>query len=141
MNELDQCLQRGGLKPLKDSSGDSIRNELTAAREDLKDAEFVFSHGMLKRTTITAYYAMFHTARALVLAKGYVEKSHYCLLVAFRAFYGDDPTGQELARGIERARVLRENADYHAQFSMESAEAALVVARRFVEFATSMLGS
>lgn len=102
-----------------------------AASEDLADAEFVFEHDMPKRTTITAYYAMFHAARALVMARGYVEKSHYCLLVGFRAFYGQEGEGRELARGIERARVLRENADYHAEFSQESAQAALDVARRF----------
>ncbi len=73
------------------------------------------------------------------LARGYVEKSHYCLLVAFRAFYGDEGEGRELARGIERARVLRENADYNAEFSRESAGAALQVARRFTRFAAETL--
>ena len=30
---------------------------------------------------------MFHSAKALVLKKGYREKSHYCLLVALRELY------------------------------------------------------
>ncbi|MDZ4169944.1 MAG: HEPN domain-containing protein [Coriobacteriia bacterium] len=77
---------------------------------------------------------MFHAARAAILAKGYVEKSHYCLLVAFRELYGANREGVELARGIERARVLRENADYRAEFSDEAAQAALTFARRFVTF-------
>jgi hypothetical protein len=78
MSELDKCIERGGLKRLDDAGTDAVEIELRAAREDLADAEFVFEHDMLKRTTITAYYAMFHAARALVLARGYVEKSHYC---------------------------------------------------------------
>lgn len=77
---------------------------------------------------------MFHSARAAVLAKGYAEKSHYCLLVAFRELYAADVEGLELARGIERARVLRENADYHAEYSADAADAMLVFARRFVAF-------
>jgi uncharacterized protein (UPF0332 family) len=139
MSELDKCIERGSLKRFDDAGTDAVEAELRAAREDLADAEFVFEHDMLKRTTITSYYAMFHAARALVLARGYVEKSHYCLLVAFRAFYGDEGEGRELARGIEQARVLRENADYHAEFSRESAQAALDVARRFVRFAKETL--
>jgi uncharacterized protein (UPF0332 family) len=139
MSELDKCIERGSLKRFEEAGTDAVQIELRAAREDLSDAEFVFAHDMPKRTTITAYYAMFHAARAMVMARGYVEKSHYCLLVGFRAFYGQDGEGRELARGIEQARVLRENADYHAEFSRESAHAALDVARRFVRFAAETL--
>jgi len=131
MSEFDKCLKRGSLKNFEAAGRDVVEAELRAAREDLADAEFLAVSGMPKRTTITAYYAMFHAARAAILARGYVEKSHYCLLVAFRELYASDGEGLQLARGIERARVLRENADYHAEFSTEAAEAALVVARRF----------
>ena len=141
MSEFDKCVERGNLKEFAGAGVDVAENEFRAARTDLADAEFVFDHDMPKRTTITAYYAMFHAARALVLARGYVEKSHYCLLIAFRRFYGDDPEGRDLARGIEQARVLRENADYHADFSTEGAEAVLVVARRFLAFAERALAS
>ena len=84
---------------------------------------------------------MFHAARAAVLSKGYAEKSHYCLLVAFRELYASEGEGLELAQGIERARVLRENADYLAEFSTEAAEATLIVARRFVGFVEGRLAS
>jgi len=83
---------------------------------------------------------MFHAARAGVLAKGYVEKSHYCLLVAFREFYAGDDAGRGLAGGLERARQLRENADYLAEFTIESARAVLTVAERFVAFVESRVG-
>lgn len=139
MTEFERCIQKGSLKQFTDAGQDAVGHEIRAAREDLNDAEFVFANDMPKRTTITAYYAMFHAARALVLAKGYAEKSHYCLLVAFRALYGQDGEGRELAQGIEQARTLRENADYLTQFSPESAEAILAVARRFVAFAEDSL--
>lgn len=140
MSEFDECLKRGSLKRFEAAGRDVVEAELRAACEDLADAEFLALNGMSKRTTITAYYAMFHAARAAILAKGYVEKSHHCLLVAFRAFYGSDSEGVQLARGIERARILRENADYHAEFSAEAAEAALFVARRFVAFVETAVG-
>lgn len=134
MSEFEKCVKRGALKQFEGAGSDVVESELRAAREDLADAEFLAVNEMPKRTTITAYYAMFHAARAAILAKGYMEKSHYCLLVAFRELYGTDREGVELARGIERARVLRENADYRAEFTDEGAQAALIFARRFVAF-------
>lgn len=79
MSEFEQCLRRGGLKEFEGAGRDVVEAELRAAREDLADAEFLAMHDMPKRTTITAYYAMFHAARAAIMAKGYVEKSHFCL--------------------------------------------------------------
>jgi hypothetical protein len=63
MSELDKCIERGSLKRFEEEGTDAVQIELRAAREDLSDAEFVFAHDMPKRTTITAYYAMFHAAR------------------------------------------------------------------------------
>ena len=141
VNEFEKCLKRGALRPFETAGPDTVSAELRSAKQDLADAEFLAANDMPKRTTITAYYAMFHAARAAVLSKGYAEKSHYCLLVAFRELYASEGEGLELARGIERARVLRENADYLAEFSTEAAEATLIVARRFVGFVEGRLAS
>jgi len=140
VSEFEKCLKRGALKPFDAAGRDVVEAELRSAREDLADAEFLAKHAMAMRTTITAYYAMFHAARAAVLAQGYVEKSHFCLLVAFRELYASNDEGLQMARGIERARVLRENADYCAEFSVDAAEAALTVARRFVDFVERRIG-
>jgi uncharacterized protein (UPF0332 family) len=75
----------------------------------------------------------------VIVAHGYAEKSHFCLGVAFREFCGDTPEGRELASGLERARVLRENADYRAEFDELGARAAAKMAHRFFEFANARL--
>lgn len=97
MSEFERCVQRGGLRRLTSVGRDAVEREVGAASADLRDAEKLLELGMIKRATITAYYAMFHAARAAVLARGYAEKSHYCLLVAFREFYGGDAEGRGLA--------------------------------------------
>ena len=84
---------------------------------------------------------MFHSARALLLSRGYAEKSHYCLLVGFREFFGMTPEGRRFALAIEQARILRENADYHADFSEESARSTESLDKEFVEFAARQLKS
>jgi hypothetical protein len=139
MSEFDDCLKKRGIVRFE-GSPDVVARESEAAHQDLDDAGLMLEHQQWKRLTITAYYCMFHSARALILRAGYAEKSHFCLGVAFRELYADTPDGLELAMGLERARVLRENADYRSDFDEAGARAALVVAERFVRFADDVLG-
>lgn len=139
MSDFDRCVEKRRLLPLAVTSPDVVQNEMRVAREDLASTDILLEHGHWRRAAATAYYAMFHATRALVLQRGYAEKSHYCLLVAFRHFHGGSTEGQALARGIEMARILRENADYDGAASEESARDAATVARKFVGFATRTL--
>ena len=135
MTEFERCIKRGGLRLFTVRSARMCSEpNCDSARDDLADAVFLAAHLMPKRTTIMALLRDVSCRTGRRHAMGYAEKSHFCLLVAFRELYGDTEEGQELARGIERARVLRENADYLAEFSPEAAAAVLEVARRFVGF-------
>ncbi len=67
-----------------------ISKELEAAKEDLFDAKDLFSRERFKSATTLAYYAIFHTARALLYKKRYREKSHIQLAFAIKAFYVDE---------------------------------------------------
>ncbi len=138
MSEFDDCLKKRAIVRFE-GSPDVVVREIEAAHQDLHDASLMVGHQQWKRLTITAYYCMFHAARALILRAGYAEKSHFCLGVAFRELYANTPDGLELAMGLERARVLRENADYRSDFDETGACAALVVAERFVQFADDAL--
>ena len=138
MSEFDDCLRSRGLRRF-DCLPDAVARELSAACDDIADAAVMLDHQQWKRLTVTAYYAMFHAARALVMEAGYTEKSHFCLTVAFREIFGGTEEGADLASGIERARVLRENADYRSDYDEAGARAALAVARRFVAFSEHRL--
>ncbi len=61
-----------------------IKKEIAASGDDLKDSKDVLKLNKYKLATITAYYSMFHAARALLYSKGYREKSHFCLRMAFK---------------------------------------------------------
>ena len=139
MNEFEKCLERRSLVRFEHAGPDVIERELASAREDLTDLDLLLENGRWKRATITGYYAMFHAARALVLDKGYAEKSHYCLVVAFRELYGDTDDGRFLGMALARGRSLRENADYNSEFSKESGSSIATAARRFVAFAEGLL--
>jgi len=81
--------------------------ELSIAQSDLSDAKAGFENQRSKWSTIQAYYAMFHTARALIYSRGYREKSHYCLAVALKSLFVDEGMfGEGLGLSILRLTFL-----------------------------------
>lgn len=83
---------------------------------------------------------MFHAAKALVLKKGYREKSHYCLIIAIRELYVKDGTmNDELADTLELCMHLRYDADYGLIYDKESAETAIRYAQQFLSVTKKLL--
>lgn len=117
-----------------------IEKELEAAKDDLNEAKDRLKNKKYKYATITAYYSMFHAARALIYSKGYREKSHYYLVVALQALFVDKGLiEEELAKDFHTAMVLRESADYHGEFSKEGAESSIESATKFLRKAGAIL--
>jgi uncharacterized protein (UPF0332 family) len=128
-------------KIIKFSRGKSlVKKELKAAKDDLEEAQDRFKKKKYKYATITAYYSMFHSARALLYAKGYREKSHYWLIVAMQTLYVEKGILDEtVISEFHDAMVLREDADYHGKFSEEGAEVNISSAGEFLKKAKSIL--
>jgi len=83
---------------------------------------------------------MFHSARALIYSKGYREKSHYYLLVALDSlFVKDGLLSEEIASEFHNAMVLREDADYHGNFTEEGADSVLKAAKELLSTAKSIV--
>jgi uncharacterized protein (UPF0332 family) len=117
-----------------------ISKELEAAKEDLLDAKDLFSRERFKSATTLAYYAIFHTARALLYKKGYREKSHIQLGFAIKAFYVDKGLlPQEYYDNFIRALDFRELADYKSKFSKESAGRNIQAAEEAIKLTENLL--
>lgn len=117
-----------------------IEKELQAAEQDLREAKDRLQNEKFKYATITAYYSMFHSARALLYNKGHREKSHHYLAVAIDALYvGTKELEPRLCRALLNAMLLREDADYHSEFSKDGAEAVLASADEFLAIARKIL--
>jgi len=137
--EFKQCLEKKKILPFERGK-DLVKKEISIGESDLLDAKAGFQEKRYKWTTIQAYYAMFHAARALIYHKGYREKSHYCLSIALRALYVE--TGNldaQAGRDFLNAMNLREAADYGAEFSEAGATAVISTAEKFIEKAKSLL--
>jgi uncharacterized protein (UPF0332 family) len=87
--EFKQCLENEKIVSFPKGK-ELVEKELSVARSDLMDAKAGYENHRFKWSTIQAYYAMFHAARALIYFRGYREKSHYCLSVALRALFVEE---------------------------------------------------
>lgn len=118
-----------------------IMKEYEAAQHDLKEALAGLERESYKWSTIQSYYAMFHAARALLYAKGYREKSHYCLRVAIEALYVEtNELPQNMINAFEVAKELRENADYESHFSELGARKLVAAASDFINRTRRLVG-
>jgi uncharacterized protein (UPF0332 family) len=137
--EFKQCLENK--KIVSFARGKNlVKKELAVAKSGLADAKAGYENGRYKWSTIQAYYAMFHAARALVYSQGYREKSHYCLATALKALFVDEGTMEaQSVRDFLNAMNLREAADYEAEFSQAGAKAVIASAEKFIEKAAAVL--
>ncbi|MFH1785771.1 MAG: HEPN domain-containing protein [Candidatus Micrarchaeota archaeon] len=115
-----------------------VVKELKAAEEDLISAENSIRKGDYKWATIQSYYSMFHTARSLVLSRGYREKSHLCLSVALRNLFANR-LEEKYFNNLRDCMALREDADYGLIYSELSSKQALTWARDFIHVARLLI--
>lgn len=131
--EFKQCIENKKIIPF--ATGKKLVNkEIAVAQSDLSEAKAGYENERYKWSTVQAYYAMFHAARALVYSKDYREKSHYCLVIALRALFVDEgKMDAQSVRDLLNAMNLRESADYDAEFSQSGAKAVIESADKFIQ--------
>jgi len=137
--EFEKCLKRGKIRVF--SRGKAlVGKELAVAQSDLEEAQESFKRGKYKWATIQCYYSMFHSARALIYNKNYRERSHHCLIVALRALYVETKQlSFTFVEALQKAKTLREQADYYGEFSKITAEELLKDAKEFLGKASEIL--
>ncbi len=131
--KYDDCIKRKRIKPFTGAPR-LVGKELRVAKKDLDSARKGFDNAEWKWSTVQAYYAMFHAARALLYAKSLGEHSHYCLRIGLEYHYGESSGfPQDLIDAFQTARTMRENADYEENFSETGAKKLVLAADRFIK--------
>ncbi|MBI5233397.1 MAG: HEPN domain-containing protein [Deltaproteobacteria bacterium] len=119
--DFKNCLERKSLYMSEGAKG-LAEKELASASDDLRDARLSLSKARYKWTTIQAYYAMFHGARALLYSRGYRERSHHCVVVGVEyLFVREGLFDMKWVRALRNAMGMREDADYACEFSKDGA--------------------
>ena len=139
MNDFELCIKERRLTKIKPSQ-DMIQKELSSAEYDFERAKNSLKHEDFKWAAIQSYYSMFHAVKALVLKKGYREKSHFCLIIALKELYvKEDTLNAEMVDNIELCLHLRHEADYGLIYNKESADTAIKYAESFLNNALKLL--
>ena len=140
--EFGDCLKLGLLREIPPSK-ENAKQSLKAAKEWLKECERNMSGAAYNSCILSAYLAMFHSARALLFRDGFREKSHACLARYLEAKYvrGNKLEG-EWVDLLDRYRDLRHDDQYGMSITVikEDAEEAYGTAKKFVERMTNLLG-
>jgi uncharacterized protein (UPF0332 family) len=139
MSEFEKCISKNMLVKI-DYAEVLIEKEMNEAHEDLEDARSGLERGRHKWSIVQSYYAMFHAGRALLLSRGYREKSHYCLCVGLRhLFVEQDILAVTYVENLSTAKDLREAADYEGRYGAEAAKIAFDFAEGFLKKADELL--
>jgi len=139
MDEFERCIKERRIIKIKPSN-EMIQKELDSAEYDLERAINSLEEEDFKWAAVQSYYSMFHAAKALVLKKGYREKSHFCLVIALRELYvNEDTLNTEMVENLELCMHLRHEADYGLTYHQESAETAIKYAEEFLNNTSKLL--
>lgn len=118
------------------------KEEMARARTELEAARMLHEKGFSFKAVSSAYYAIYHAAKALLLIKGVDPKSHEGVERMFSLYYIKTKEF-DLAAGkaIGRLMKMREEADYFPEipFAPEESKEAISLASGFVERARSFL--
>jgi uncharacterized protein (UPF0332 family) len=119
------------------------RDELKRALDELRGAEILQENGLYFKSVVSSYYSVYHAAKAALLLKGVIPKSHEWIERMFSLYYiKTNEIGIDTGKIIGRLMKLREEADYYpeAVFRLEDSQEALGLAKSFVEAIQGKLG-
>ncbi len=139
MKSFKKCLKN---KQIYEDPGviSLVEKEIKAASEDLKEAKDRFKNKRYKYVTITAYYASFHAAKALINSQGFQERNHHCLVHAIEElFVNKNKLPMKYIRNLLHSVGLREDADYASEYSVEGAKICLENDEEFIKIANKLL--
>jgi uncharacterized protein (UPF0332 family) len=115
-----------------------LNAELKRGNESLRSAEVLNNEGLCLDAMSRCYYALLHYARAMLLIRNIIPKSHHGVFLMFsQQFVKTNEVAQEYGKMLARQQKLREEADYatDSSFSQEDVTAALEDAKKFRELA------
>lgn len=118
-------------------SFDDILMEFKGAGDELKMAELALQSHLYRQAVSSAYYAVYHAAKAVLWLRGRDMKSHQGLARLFaKEYVGTGEIEKRYQKILDRGREQRQKADYdfiHFDVSAEQAAERLNESRDFVE--------
>lgn len=126
----------GGKENVDENKKLQIKHQFEKCQEALDDAKFTLASGRYRTAVSRAYYAIFTIASAVLFVLDVVRVKHRGVQSAFGEFFVKERKfDPEYGKIFERARELREEADYKPvleKLTPESAKQIVADGERFV---------
>jgi len=129
--EIKELLKKGYLSKIPVDK-ELIKKELDEAKYDLERAKAAIEENDFKWAIIKAYYAMFHSARALLFSLGLKERRHFAVAVVLEKLNKDGKLESKYVNDFRAAMACREDADYRYVYSVETASYIVELAEEFL---------
>ncbi len=129
---FEQLIADGKFKRIS-SALDMVEKELSESDYDLAKAKKCLENEDFKWAIVKSYYAMFHSAKAVLIKNGFMEKSHFAVYLFLEELGKDGKLNFHFINDFKAAMHAREGADYHYKHSSSTAEDMVKMAEEFIE--------
>jgi uncharacterized protein (UPF0332 family) len=139
--DYNDCLKKGLIRKIAPSE-EKARQSLNTALKWLEETEKNFSSDALRSSLLSAYLAMFHSARSILYHDSYREKSHACVARYLEPNYvGKGHLEQKWEELLDHYREIRHRDQYSFNFftSIEEPEDTIDKSMAFVTRMQSIL--
>ncbi len=134
MNKFKDCLNKGLIRKERRAEN-RVEKSIEIAKKFLLSAKNTFNIAEYEMCLIASYNSIFHSCRALLFRKGYVEKSHFCLTEAIKDLYKSDKLLFEFLNSIDKIRLSRHEVQYQGVMAFkEEAEFVSELSKDFLDY-------
>lgn len=126
----------------EEPSRNFVKASLERAEKALKSAKLLEENGELEDAASRAYYAMFHSARALLFSKGVSARTHSGTISLFgEKIVRQGILNEEFADMLRKAFDLRQKSDYELYTELDAKLVNEVIknAEKFIKKARELL--
>ena len=130
---FNDCLSKGFIKkdPL---ARERVTTSFEIAHRFLSSAQKNLDINEFEMAELASYNAIFHAARLLLFQKGYIERSHLCVIIALKELYKDNTSFIEALFTFDKIRITRHNVQYQGTLVKKNeAQFVLDFAKKFLE--------
>mgnify|MGYP001578370375 CR=1 FL=1 len=130
--DVEKFIEKGFIKKIEPSK-DLVIKEFKEADYDLSKAKKAIIDEDFKWATVKAYYAIFHSAKAILFSLGLQEKTHFIVGEVLKELSKDGKLESNYTDVFNAALAAREDADYHYEYSDKTAKELVTMAVDFVK--------
>jgi hypothetical protein len=118
------------------------KSEIERAVDELNASKLLQEKGFFFKSVASAYYAIYHASKALLLLKGVIPKTHEGVERMFSLYYiKTEEFDLKVGKVLGRLMKMRQEADYYPEvpFTSEEAVEAIQMAADFLERAKNFV--